>query len=154
TSPGACAGHSGLHDQEGFALIVSRLWSQERYKGHDWLIDIWPGVRRRVPDARLVAVGDGDDRPRLEGRVRTDGLGAAVRFTGKIDDEALAAVYRASAFYVMPSTNEGFGLTYLEAMRAGKPCVALHGAADEIVVDGETGFLLDVGDSGALVEAM
>lgn len=138
----------------GFALIVSRLWSQERYKGHDWLIDIWPAVRRRVHDARLLAVGDGDDRLRLEARVKALGLDDAIHFTGRIDDERLEALYRASAFFVMPSTNEGFGLVYLEAMREGKPCIALHGAADEIIVDGETGFLVGRGQSSDLVDAV
>jgi glycosyltransferase involved in cell wall biosynthesis len=43
----------------------------------------------------------------------------------------------------MPSTNEGFGLAYLEAMRAGRPCIAFHGAADEILQNGVTGLIVD-----------
>ncbi len=138
----------------GFALIVGRLWATERYKGHDRLIDVWPSVQARVPAARLVVVGDGDDRARLEARVAASGLGGAIRFAGRVSDETLAGLYRASAFFVMPSTSEGFGLAYLEAMRAGKPCVALHGSADEIVDDGVTGILVDAAPSQTLVDAV
>src|SRR5439155_15329459 len=63
--------------QPDFALIVGRLWSEERYKGHDRLIDVWPAVRARVPCARLVVVGDGDDRRRLEERSTSCGLDGA-----------------------------------------------------------------------------
>jgi glycosyltransferase involved in cell wall biosynthesis len=138
----------------GFALIVGRLWSQERYKGHDRLIDIWPSVRARVPDARLLVVGDGDDRARLEARAAAGGLTDAIRFAGRVSDEALAGLYRASAFFVMPSTSEGFGLAYLEAMRAGKACIALHGSPDEIIDDGVTGMLVDGAPSDSLTDAI
>ena len=141
----------------GFALIVGRLWSTERYKGHDWLIDVWPAVRARVPDARLIVVGDGDDRARLEARAAASGLGDAIRFTGRISDQQLAALYNASAFFAMPSASEGFGLAYLEAMRAGKPCIALHGAPDELIDHGVSGVLIARGatnDLDTLLEAI
>jgi phosphatidylinositol alpha-1,6-mannosyltransferase len=141
-------------DDAGFALIVGRLSSADRYKGHDALIDIWPTVQCRHPNARLLVVGDGDDRPRLEARVASAGLAHAIQFRGRVDQERLAALYRAAAFFVMPSTNEGFGLVYLEAMRAGKPCVALHGAADEIIQDGVSGILVDAGNSVGLTDAI
>lgn len=139
---------------EGFAMIVGRLWAQERYKGHDRLFDIWPAVRARVPGARLLVVGDGDDRARLEARVAGEGLSGAIRFAGRVSDAELAGLYRASAFFVMPSTSEGFGLAYLEAMRAGKPCIAFHGSPDEIIEDGVDGILADAASSGALTEAI
>src|SRR5260221_434552 len=105
----------------GSAPMVGRMPRHERYKGHDWLIDVWPFVVPSVPDARLVVVGRGDDRARLEARVAAAGVGGAIRFAGRVSDEELAGLYRACAFFVMPSANEGFGLAYLEAMRAGKP---------------------------------
>jgi phosphatidylinositol alpha-1,6-mannosyltransferase len=139
--------------RRGFALIVGRMWSEERYKGHDWLIDVWPAVRERVPVATLVVAGGGDDRARLEDRVAAAGLKDAIQFTGPVDDDTLAGLYRACAFFVMPSSGEGFGLTYLEAMRAGKPCIAVHGAADEIIRDGIDGMIVGAEDSDGLVEA-
>jgi phosphatidyl-myo-inositol dimannoside synthase len=139
--------------EPGFALIVGRISSSERYKGHDALIDAWPLVLDAVPGARLVVAGDGDDRSRLQALVEERRLSAAIRFTGAISDGELRGLYQACAAYVMPSSGEGFGLAYLEAMRDAKPCVALR-VAGEIVEDGATGLLLDSTDAPVLADAM
>jgi phosphatidylinositol alpha-1,6-mannosyltransferase len=124
-----------------FALIVGRMAAAERYKGHDLLLDIWPRVVAEVPEARLVVAGDGDDRGRLEAKARV--LEEHVTFLGHATDRALAAAYRDCAFFVMPSRDEGFGLVYLEAMRAGKACIGGVGAAAEVIEDGVTGLVVD-----------
>jgi phosphatidylinositol alpha-1,6-mannosyltransferase len=132
-----------------FALIVGRMHSRERYKGHDALIDVWPVVRRAVPDARLVIAGAGDDVARLRAKA-----GDGIEFAGRVDEQRLAALYRDATFFVMPSTDEGFGLVYLEAMRASTPCIAARGAAEEIISDGREGVIVDAHDRDALVAAM
>ena len=124
-----------------FALIVGRLSAEERYKGHDLLIDLWPSVMAHVPGARLVIVGDGDDRARLQARAAP--MGDHVSFRGRVPDDVLARLYRDCAFFVMPSLDEGFGLVFLEAMHAGKPCIGGAGAAAEVIVDGVTGFVVE-----------
>ena len=125
--------------------------SGERYKGHDQILEALP----RVPGARLVVAGDGDDRPRLEARAADLGCEERVTFTGFVSEATLAELYRRAAVFVMPSLGEGFGLVYLEAMRAGKPCVAARGsAADEVVADGETGFLVDRDDPEELASVL
>lgn len=137
-----------------YALIVARMSSEERYKGHDLLIDVWPRVRRAVPAALLVIVGGGDDRDRLIDKAAALGLSDAIRFEGVVDDERLAALYRDAALFVMPSPNEGFGLVYVEAMSAGVPCVVATGAAEEIVEHGATGLVVPPGDGPALERAL
>ena len=137
-----------------FALIVGRMSAEERYKGHDALLDAWHDVRSRVPDAELIIAGDGDDRPRLEERARTLGLAGAVRFLGAVTSPELAALYDDCTYFVMPSTDEGFGIVFLEAMRAGKPCIAGRGAAEEIIDNGIQGLIVDPADRGALTEAL
>ncbi len=124
----------------GFVLSVGRLSSGERYKGTDALLDAWPDVVRELPGARLVVVGDGDDRRRLEERARP--LGDRVRFLGRVEPELLAALYAGCALFSLPSTGEGFGLVYLEAMRAGKAVIAGPGAPEEVVT-AETGVIVD-----------
>ena len=124
-----------------FALIVGRMVAEERYKGHDLLIDIWPSIVAAVPGVRLVVVGDGDDRARLEARAAY--LDDHVSFRGRVSDGVLAQLYRDCAFFVMPSRGEGFGLVFLEAMHAGKACIGCVGAAGEVIVDGVTGFVVD-----------
>jgi glycosyltransferase involved in cell wall biosynthesis len=136
------------------ALIVGRMSAAERYKGHDILIDIWPRVLAAVPDATLVVAGDGDDRRRLQAKADAAGLGARVIFAGRVPAEQLAALYLDATCFVMPSTGEGFGLVYLEAMRAGTPCIAGPGAAAEIVTDGVDGLIVDPRDPDAMTTAI
>jgi phosphatidylinositol alpha-1,6-mannosyltransferase len=136
------------------SLIVGRLSSAERYKGHERLIDIWPDVRTSVPNARLLVVGDGDDRLRLETLARSRSLVDAVIFAGRVSDDELRRLYNKAAMFIMPSTGEGFGFVYLEAMRAAKPCVAVHGAADEIIREGTDGFIVEPGADAALAAAI
>ena len=74
------------------ALIVGRMARDERYKGHDLLLDIWREVAAAVPGAALRIVGDGDDRARLEQKAESLGLAGQVTFFGRLDDDALRGV--------------------------------------------------------------
>ena len=137
------------------ALIVGRIMKSERYKGHDQLIQSWADVRRRVADAQLVIVGRGDDIPRLQALARQQGVEGSVLFTGPVNDHTLHAIYQRVALFAMPSRAEGFGIVYLEAMLHRLPCIgSFHDAAGEIIVDGETGFLVDQNDVSNLAEKM
>jgi phosphatidylinositol alpha-1,6-mannosyltransferase len=149
--PGTPAMHRASTEQFGgvYALIVGRMNARERYKGHDVLIDVWPLVRQVIPDARLVVAGDGDDTARLRARA-----GDGIYFVGRVDEARLAALYRDATLFVMPSTDEGFGLVYLEAMCASTPCIAAPGAAEEIITHGRDGMIVDAGDRDALVAAL
>jgi phosphatidyl-myo-inositol dimannoside synthase len=139
---------------DGYALMVARTNSDERFKGHDELLEAWGAVRGAVPDAQLVVVGGGDDLPRLRYKAERLGLERSVRFTGIVSGATLAALRAHAAFFVMPSINEGFGLVYLEAMRAGLACIGCSGdAAAEIIVDGVTGLLVPPGNRQALSAA-
>lgn len=147
-------GSVGRSDRAPSALIVGRMASDERYKGHDLLLDVWPDVVREVPGAVLRIVGDGDDRQRLEDKARTLGLDGRVAFLGRVDDESLAREYERCTAFVMPSRDEGFGFVFVEAMRAARACIASRGAASEIVVDGESGLVVSPGDRGELTRAI
>ena len=136
-------------------VIVGRMVSTERYKGHDQLIEAWPRVLASYPEARLVCVGEGDDVPRLRSKARATGVAHAVVFTGFVEDALKRAIYRRAALLAMPSRREGFGLVYLEAMAEGLPCIgSTHDAAAEVVVDGETGLLIAQDDLVGLAEAI
>src|SRR6185295_16168456 len=111
-------------------------------------------VVRAVPDAVLHVVGDGDDRPRLEQLAAARGLDGSVRFLGRVDDETLEREYERCTTFVMPSRDEGFGFVFVEAMRAGRACVGSRGAASEVIVDGETGLLVDPANTAHLLQAV
>ena len=137
------AGTKSFSKHQPFALLVGRMSPEERYKGHDLLLEIWPSILAELPEAFLLFVGDGADRPRLEAQAVALGIASHVRFTGKVPDNVLAGLYRDCAFFIMPSGHEGFGLVFLEAMQAGKACIGGIGAAAEIIEDGETGLVVN-----------
>lgn len=136
------------------ALIVGRMVAEERYKGHDLLLEIWHEVLERVPGARLWVAGDGDDRRRLQARATQLALQEHVTFFGRVPDDTLARLYEACAFFVMPSRHEGFGFVFLEAMRAGKACIGGIGAAAEIIEPDVTGLLVDPQQRGEVTGAV
>ena len=145
---------SNGHLPGGYALIVGRMASEERYKGHDDLIECWPRVRERIANARLIVAGGGDDLERLRERASALGVDDVVVFTGPVSNDRLATLYRDAGFFVMPSRDEGFGLVYLEAMSAGKPCIAAPGAAEEIIEHGRTGLIVPAGERESLTGAV
>ena len=148
-APAAPNGHSKN------VLVVGRLSSAERYKGHRELIEAWPAVGDRVPDARLVIAGDGDDRSSLEAKARAVRHGDRIVFTGFLDRSALDAEYARAAIFALPSRGEGFGLVYLEAMANRLPCVgSIYDAATEVIADRVTGLLVDPGDEPCLAGAL
>ena len=137
------------------ALIVGRLWSTERGKGHDALLEAWPEVVRRCPAAELWIAGSGDDLERLQAKGRAAGIADRVRFLGRVSDEELGRLYRRASVYAMPSRQEGFGLVYAEAMWHGTPCIgSTADAAGELIDDGKTGLLVPYADAGALATAL
>ena len=132
-------------------VTVGRMIATERYKGHDQLLEAWPAVVAAIPDAHLVCVGEGDDVPRLRAKAVAIGVGARVSFAGFVTEATRQQVYGDAAVFAMPSRREGFGLVYLEAMASGLPCVAsVHDAAREVVVDGETGYLVSQEDTAGV----
>lgn len=132
-----------------YALIVGRMAASERYKGHDVLIDVWPRVRASVPEATLVIAGTGDDVGRLRAK-----SGDGIVFAGRLPADRLAAAYRDATVFAMPSTGEGFGFVFLEAMQAGAACLAAPGAAEEILEDGVSGVIVDPGSPDRLTAAL
>ena len=135
-------------DDARVLLAVCRL---EPQKGVDVAIRALPEVRARHPDAELVVLGEGPDRPTLA-RLADD-LGVPVHLLGRVPD--VAAWLRRAELLVHPARWEGFGLVLLEAMLARLPVVAAAvSSIPEIVVDGETGILVPPDDPVALAEAL
>lgn len=121
-----------------------RLAASERYKGFDRIITALPEIRRQVPDTYYLIGGTGDDRPRLESLAQANGTAERVIFTGFIRPEELCGHYNLCDAFAMPSTGEGFGIVYLEALACGKPVLAGNrdGSVDALA-DGRFGALID-----------
>jgi phosphatidylinositol alpha-1,6-mannosyltransferase len=136
-------------------VIAGRMNASERYRGHDELLEAWPMVLGRRPDARIALVGRGDDVKRLEAKANGLGLAGSLRFTGPVTESTLDAMLARAGGFALPSRAEGSGLAYLRAMRAGIPCIAgADDAAREIVDDGTTGILVPHAERDALAQAV
>lgn len=125
-------------------LEIAFLGNVVERKGLDTLVD---GLAGLDADWRLTVVGDTDVEPGYVDRVRRAavdaGIAGRVRFTGRLDDEAVAARLREAHVLAVPSRYEPFGMVYLEAMGFGcVPLATTAGGADEFVRDGVSGFLV------------
>jgi phosphatidyl-myo-inositol dimannoside synthase len=131
-------------------VCVSRLVAR---KGQDVLIRAMPRIRREVPDASLLIVGDGPDRDRLE-RLAADAPDGSVAFAGQVSEGNLPRYYRAGNVFAMPCRSrlgglevEGWGNVFLEAAACGRPVVVGDsGGARESLAPGETGLLVKGSD--------
>jgi len=108
------------------------------------VVRVFAKVRERIP-AVLLFIGDGPERPHIQWQVREMGLTSEVHFLGEQDQ--LEPLFFCTDLFLLPSEEESFGLTALEAMNCGVPVVATDvGGLPEVIVDGETGYLRPVGD--------
>jgi L-malate glycosyltransferase len=102
----------------------------------------------RIPEelgAHLVLVGDGPERLPVETLVEAFDLTERVTFLG--DQREVESILPGADLFLLPSSHESFGLVALEAMSCGVPVIGCRaGGLPEVVLDGETGFLFDVGD--------
>lgn len=135
----------------GGEKIVMHISNFRSVKRVEDVVATFAGIRERVP-ARLVMVGDGPDRPRARQRAEELGLGDKVVFLGK--HQSVDELLSCADLFLLPSENESFGLAALEAMACGAPVVATRaGGLPEVVEDGVTGRLLEVGDVTGMATA-
>jgi glycosyltransferase involved in cell wall biosynthesis len=135
--------------------VIGYIGRLKRYKSIDHLLHALPLVRADVPDIRLVIVGDGDDRPRLERIAREFGVEDIVDFCGFVSETRKVELLQQMWIKVTTSTKEGWGLTVLEANACGTPVLASNvpGLRDA-VRDRETGILYPYGNFGALASGI
>lgn len=141
-------------DDRFLLLTVGRLSSEEQYKGHDQVIDLLSTLPTETQKScHYVIAGDGDDRIRLELKVRQLRFESVVSFLGNVSDENLPDLFRAADLFVMPSSGEGFGIAFIEAMACGTPALGLGvGGASDALADGELGLCVSNEDFPAILK--
>jgi glycosyltransferase involved in cell wall biosynthesis len=136
----------------GYLLFVGRLRVR---KGVEVLLAALADLRRRRPGARLRVVGDGEHRQALERCAAALAPGDAVVFLGRCSAARVRGLLAGAAALVVPSIYEGMPLVVLEAMAAGVPVVASRvSGIPEVVVDGETGWLVPPEDPERLAASL
>lgn len=146
----------GLDPEARIVLGASRMVPR---KGFDVLI---AALGRLPSDVQLVLVGDGRDRPRLERLADAASLAHRVQFLGRVSEADLPLAHRAADVFAMLCRDrwggleaEGFGIVFLEAGASGLACVAgRSGGSHEAVVDGETGYVVNPRDVGAVASRL
>jgi phosphatidylinositol alpha-1,6-mannosyltransferase len=145
--------HFRSTDRPFEVLTVGRLAGEERYKGHDLVLEALALLKKRGHVVRYSIVGSGNDLRRLQLKARELGLSEQVVFHGYLKDSDTAKIYARSSVFAMPShvikrdyelwSGEGLGLVYLEAAGHGLPVIACdEGGQRDCVMDGMTGFLV------------
>ena len=141
----------------GRILVVGRLIPR---KGHSYLLRALARLHD-VPDAHLVVVGEGQERPGLERLCAELGLQQRVQFTGRVPDAELQQLYQSCQIFVLPAIvddrgdTEMLGMVVPEAMRYGKPVIVTDvGGLVDTVVAGESGLVVPQMDVEALAAAL
>lgn len=132
-------------------VSVGRLSPQ---KHQALLLDAFGSVREKHSRGHLVLVGEGPDRPMLEDKVRSMGLGPHVTFYGWLNNPY--PVMAGADVFVLSSREEAFGLVLLEAMALDVPIVLTDclGGAREVLAEGRVGLIVPRDDPSALAKAM
>ncbi|MGH9545445.1 MAG: glycosyltransferase family 4 protein [Terriglobales bacterium] len=132
-------------------LTVGRMDGHQHHKGQDRVIAAIPYIVAQGHDVEYLVVGEGDDRARLQALARDMGVSERVRFLAA-NLQSLVEIYRAADLFVMPSTGDGFGIAYIEAMASGTPALGLDVAgAKDALADGHLGTVVPEAELAATI---
>ncbi len=139
---------------DGFILLtVARLQLSEGYKGVDTVIRAVSQLYKQFPNLYYVIVGDGDAKKQYEQLAMDLEVSKNVLFVGSKEGIQLLSYFNCCNLFVMPSSSEGFGIVFLEAMAFAKPVIGgNHGGTPDLIKDGENGFLIKHNDLSSLVK--
>ncbi|WP_167375007.1 glycosyltransferase family 4 protein [Prosthecochloris sp. GSB1] len=151
-----CAeGHEQAEKSGRGAFVFGFLGRLSHEKGADLLFDAFDVLSRKHEQLGLLVVGDGPERKRIEDRYSRTGWWGDVTFKGLCSWQEAMTQFSSMDALVVPSRFEGFGLSAVEALAAGKPVIASEcGGLSEIIENGISGLIFPAGDTDALVAAM
>ena len=145
-------GEAPLDPGEPLVISVGRL---EAEKGFDVLLLAWKEVVQSLKNVRLIIVGDGSARKKLNQMVLDFGLNEYVHFVGVIPSQELPHYYHRASVFALASESESFGKVFVESAAAGLPSVATATlGAQSVIIDAATGYLVPVGDHKAMSEKL
>lgn len=130
-------------------LYIGRLANE---KGAEFLIKAMPKINNKIPDAKLIIIGDGPEKDKLKRLMERLNIEKKVFFVDRVDHGRVNYWYKKSYLVVVPSIySESFGLIGPEAMSTGRPVVASNiGGIPEWLENGKTGYLVKPGNSEAI----
>ncbi|MHC4564238.1 MAG: glycosyltransferase [Planctomycetota bacterium] len=142
----------GVPEKVPVFVTVGRV---NRRKGWDLLVEAFRHLLTRRPEAHLYFVGDGEDRPKVESRLRELGLAERAHITGYLDRRQIAAYLNAANVFVLASYFEGWPTVMVEALATGKAIVSTSvSAAAESIDNGRNGYIVHGRDARVFCDAM
>jgi len=139
-----------IASDEKIILFVGTL---KFIKGISYLIEAMGAIKEKEEKVKLILVGEGPERKRLENLTKELNLEKEINFIGGVENNKIPEYMSVSDIFILSSLSESFGIVNLEAMASGLPIVATKvGGIPEIVKDGENGFLVEPGDSKQIAE--
>jgi glycosyltransferase involved in cell wall biosynthesis len=137
------------------APVIGKIARMVPVKNHAQLFDAAPGILARHPNVRFLLVGDGPLLDGFRARAEQMGIGERVIFAGLVERERIPEMLAAMDVLVHTALYEGLPRVLVQALAMGRPCVAFDAdGAREVVVPGETGFLIRPGDTEGFAAAV
>lgn len=146
-----------IEKQQPILLTISRLSSNELYKGYDSIIASLKNILPSFPDLKYVLAGKCDlkEKKRILELIKKDGLEAQVLLLDFISDDELTDYFRLGDLFIMPSKKEGFGIVFIEAAACG--CSVMAGNQDgstDALLNGDLGMLINPDDLAEMEAAI
>lgn len=134
-------------------LFVGRLIP---HKGINLLLEACSELQKEgYRDYTVLVVGDGDERQSLEELARQNDLETCVKWIGRVDYSQMSLYLQTADVFVLPTLEDTWGVSILEAMLFGRPILCSNGAgASELIIEGENGYIFDPHEPKALAERM
>lgn len=146
-----------LHGEDTVLMTLTRLSSQEQYKGYDQVLYAVNELKAKFPRLKYLLLGkyDETEKGRVDAIISNLHLQDQIIFAGFVPDEELAAHFNIADCYIMPSKKEGFGIVFIEALYYGKPVIAGNkdGSVDALN-NGKFGLLVDPDDQAEIANAI
>jgi glycosyltransferase involved in cell wall biosynthesis len=135
------------------APIILAIGNLIPTKGHEILLRAFSGIRSEFPAARVQIVGEGPEMPRLHALAAELDISDSVEWLGRQSRSQVAQALRNCSVFALPSSYEGLGCVYLEAMASGKPVVGCIGQGiEEVIQHGVNGCLIEANHERDLAE--
>ena len=161
--PNAGFSEPSLREKYGIAkddivlFTLSRLSGRDRYKGYDFVLQAMVSLLKNNKKIKYLLAGSGtnSEKKYIHDLVSENGLSNNVILTGYISEEELREHFLMADIYVMPSTKEGFGIVFIEAMYYGLPVIAgnVDGSTDALL-NGKLGLLIEPKNAAAITQAV
>jgi len=135
--------------------VVGMVGAFEPYKGHKYLLESIPFIKKKFSTVKFILVGDGRTKKEMEEFARSRGLFDDVIFTGYLPEDHIIDIIGAFDIFVLPSLHEGLPYVISEAMSLGKPVIATKvGGIPEQISNGVSGILVPPRNHSALANAI